>query len=142
MCLNFLDKRLGKYRDTGLLILRVGIGIMFVLHGWPLIMGGPAMWEKLGGAMGNFGIHFAPNFWGFMAVIAEFGGGVCLILGLLTRWACVFLTISMIVAATMHFSKGDGLQVASHAIEAGILFFSLILIGPGEYSLDKKINKN
>ncbi|RZK26274.1 MAG: DoxX family protein, partial [Flavobacterium sp.] len=27
---------------------------------------------------------------------------------------------------------------ASHAIELGIVFFSLIFIGPGKYSVDKK----
>ena len=36
----------------------------------------------------------------------------------------------------MHLGKGDGLMGASHAIEAGILFLSLILIGPGRYSLN------
>jgi putative oxidoreductase len=38
----------------------------------------------------------------------------------------------------MHLSKGDGLSVASHAIENGIVFFSLIFIGPGRLSLDEK----
>lgn len=132
---------LNKYRDAGLLILRVGLGVMFVIHGWPKITAGPEMWGKLGMAMGNFGIHFAPNFWGFMAAFAEFGGGICLILGLFTRYACILLTISMVVAATMHLNKGDGLQGAAHAIEAAIVFFSLIFIGPGEHSVDQKIGK-
>jgi len=138
MCLNFLDKCFEKYRDTGLLILRLGIGAMFAWHGWPKITGGPEFWGKIGMATGSVGIHFAPVFFGFMAAAAEFGGGICLILGLSTRLACVFLTINMIVAAAMHLGKGDGLAVASHAIEAGILFFSLILIGAGRYSLDEK----
>jgi putative oxidoreductase len=45
----------------------------------------------------------------------------------------------MIVATSMHLSSGQGLGVASHAIEDGIVFLSLILIGPGKYSLDEKI---
>lgn len=133
---------LDKYRDTGLLILRVGLGAMFIFHGWPKIIAGPEMWGKLGMAMGNLGIHFAPNFWGFMAAFAEFGGGICLILGLFTREACILLAIDMAVAATMHLSKGDGLQTASHAIEVAIVFFSLIFIGAGEYSVDRKMGKN
>ncbi|WP_369811116.1 DoxX family membrane protein [Hymenobacter mellowenesis] len=29
--------------DFGLLIIRVGIGLMFMLHGYPKLTGGPAM---------------------------------------------------------------------------------------------------
>jgi putative oxidoreductase len=130
---------LNKYRDIGLLILRLGIGGMFIFHGAPKILGGPDMWEKLGTTMGIFGIHFLPVFWGFMSSFAEFFGGIFLILGFLFRPACVLLTINMIVATSMHLNRGDGLGISSHAIEAGILFLSLILIGPGKYSLDEKL---
>ena len=133
MILTFLN----KYRDIGLLILRLGIGGMFIFHGAPKILGGPDMWEKLGTTMGIYGVHFLPVFWGFMSSFAECFGGIFLILGLFFRPACILLTINMIVATSMHLNRGDGLGIASHAIEAGILFLSLILIGPGKYSLDE-----
>jgi len=100
---------LNKYRDTGFLILRIGFGGMYLFHGWPKISGGPERWTKLGGAMGNLGIDIFPTFWGFL-----------------------------VVAAVSHFSRGDGLSGASHAIENGIVLFSLVFIGPGKYSLDIK----
>jgi putative oxidoreductase len=128
----------GKYRDFGLLILRVGIGAMFVSHGLPKMLGGPEMWKKVGGAMTYVGIDFVPVAWGFMAAFAETIGGACLVLGLFFRIACLFLLATMSVAATMHLGKGEGLKAASHAIEAGILFFSLLFTGPGKYSIDKK----
>jgi putative oxidoreductase len=131
-------KSLTKYTDIGLLILRVGIGIMFLYHGAPKLLGGPEKWEKLGMAMKYVGIQSVPVFWGFMAAFSEFFGGICIILGLFFRPACILLTITMAVAALMHLGKGDGLNVASHAIEDGIVFLSLILIGPGKYSIDKK----
>lgn len=131
-------RSLTKYRDMGLLILRVGIGIMFLYHGIPKLSGGPEKWEKLGMAMNYVGIKFIPVFWGFMAAFSESFGGICIILGLFFRPACMLLTITMAVAAIMHIRKGDGLNVASHAIEGGIVFLSLILIGPGKYSIDKK----
>ena len=31
-----------RYHDLGLLVLRVGLGVMFMLHGYPKLMGGPA----------------------------------------------------------------------------------------------------
>ena len=128
-----------KKSGLGLLILRVGIGAMFMTHGYGKLFGGPEMWEKIGGAVSNFGIHFAPTFFGLMAALSEFGGGLCLILGLFFRPACFFMFCTMAVASTMHLTQGDGLQKASHAIEAGILFLSLIFIGPGPCTLGNKI---
>ena len=136
MILTFLN----KHRHIGLLILRIGLGCMFLIHGGPKLFGGPEKWEKIGMAMNNLGIGFIPTFWGFMAAISEFIGGACLILGLFFRPACILLTITMLVAAISHLSKGEGLMGASHAIEVGIVFLSFILIGAGKYSLDEKLN--
>lgn len=129
---------LGKYRNTGLLILRIGLGVMMMVHGLPKIMGGPTGWEGLGGSMKVIGIGFLPTFWGFMAAISEGLGGFLLILGLFFRPVNLLLVFTMIIAALVHFGKGDGLDGASHAIELGIVFLSLIFIGPGKYSIDKK----
>jgi putative oxidoreductase len=129
---------LGKYRNTGLLILRVGLGVMMITHGFPKLAKGPAGWEGLGGSMKVVGIDFLPVFWGFMGAAAEAVGGLFLILGLFFRPVNVLLVITMLIAALVHFGKGDGLSGASHAIELGIVFFSLIFIGPGKYSIDKK----
>ncbi len=122
--------------DGGLLFLRVGIGIMFMFHGGPKLLGGPERWERVGGAMGNFGIDFLPVFWGLMAACSEFFGGFLVAVGYLTRPACILMSTTMLVAAVSHLSKGEGLGRASHAIEDGIMFVSLIFIGPGIYSLD------
>ena len=127
----------GKYREFGLLVLRAGVGGMFVYHGLPKILGGPALWEKLGTAMAHVGIGFMPVLWGFMAAVAETVGGACLVLGVFFRVACVILLVTMSVAAAMHIGKGEGLKAASHAMEAGIVFFSLLLTGPGKYSIGK-----
>jgi len=132
-------KALDEFRDQGLLVLRVGLGIMFVLHGWPKLAGGPEKWEKVGGAVGTLGIDFAPQFWGFMAAMAEFGGGILLALGLLTRPALLGLIFTMFVAAWMHISKESGFPKISHPIELGITFMGLLLTGPGKFSLDARL---
>jgi putative oxidoreductase len=134
-------QKLDKYRDIGLLILRVGIGIMFICPGFPKLTAGPEIWAKLGGAMSAVGINFAPTFMGFMAAISEFGGGLLLVLGLFTRPACFFLLITMVVAMLMHIRSGDPFVKYSHALESAILFFSLIFIGPGKISLDEILSK-
>ncbi|MEO8205899.1 MAG: DoxX family protein, partial [Chthoniobacterales bacterium] len=121
---------LGKYRDLGLLLLRIGIGGMMILHGWPKIAGGPEAWEKLGGAMQHFGVSFFPVFWGLLCALAETLGGALVVLGLLFRPATIVLTINMIVAAVMLYHSG-GFMKAAHPIELAILFAALILIGAG-----------
>ena len=138
MVLTFLN----KHRHIGLLILRIGLGLMFVFHGAPKLFGGAEKWGQIGMAMSSLGIGFMPAFWGFMAAISEFFGGICLILGIVFRPACILLTITMLVAAMSHLGRGEGLSGASHAIEAGIVFLSLILIGAGKYSLDEKLQGN
>ena len=125
-------------RDFGILLLRIGIGVLAVYHGFPKLMGGPQAWAGLGKAMGVMGITFAPQFWGFMAAFAEFFGGIAIITGFFMRPLCALLTFTMSVAALMHLGKGDGLQVASYAISMGVVYLSLIFIGPGSYSFGPK----
>jgi putative oxidoreductase len=106
-----------------------------MLHGYPKLAAGTQMWTGLGGAMGNLGIHFAPAFWGFMAALSEFGGGLCLIAGVAFRIATAMMSFTMLVAVIMHLSKGDGVGGYSHALELLIVLVGLLVIGPGRFAL-------
>lgn len=129
-----------KYKDFGLLLLRIGVGLSFVLiHGYGKITGGPDLWIKLGSTMGNLGIHFAPEFWGLMSSLAEFGGGILLILGLFTRPVAFFMAFNMIVALTMHFSRLDPWGTISHPLEILAVFIAVIFTGAGRFSFDNVI---
>jgi putative oxidoreductase len=77
-----LLKNLGNYKNFGLLIIRVGPGILFIYHGLPKLTGGPGKWEHLGNAAGSVGIHFLPTFWGFICALTETLGGVLVLVGL------------------------------------------------------------
>lgn len=130
---------LGKYRNTGLLIIRVGLGAMMMVHGFPKLTGGPTLWEGLGNSMKLIHIDFLPVFWGFMAAVAEGIGGLFLLLGLFFRPTNMLLFFTMAIAALVHLTNAkEGIAEASHAIELGMVFLGLILIGPGKYSVDKK----
>ncbi len=129
---------LGKYRNTGLLIIRVGLGIMFMYHGYPKLLGGPDKWAGVGNSMKYIGIDFLPVLWGFLAAATETFGGFLLLLGLAFRPVTLLLAFTMLIASIMHLKSGDGLGTASHAIEAAIVFLGLTFIGPGKYSVDKK----
>jgi putative oxidoreductase len=127
---------LNKFRDLGLLVLRVTFGLYMALgHGWGKIAGGPEQWAGLGGIMETFGLGFAPSVWGFMAAFAEFVGGLLVAVGLLTRPAALLVFLNMGVAATAHMTGAiDGSPEL--AIVYGIVFLSLVLVGPGTYSVD------
>ncbi|HXH19493.1 MAG TPA: DoxX family protein [Chitinophagales bacterium] len=130
-------------KNFGLLLLRIGIGVMFIMHGYPKLIGGPERWESLGAAMKNLGVEYVPVVWGFLGAITETFGGFLLMVGILFRPACLFLMFMMIVAASTHFDADNTLfkniMSASHVIEAGILFLSLLFIGPGNYRFQKVV---
>ncbi len=137
--------------DTGLLIIRILIGAsMAFLHGYGKLTGGPEMWAKVGGAMSNFGITFAPAFWGFLAMFAEFFCSLAIMLGIFFRPAAALLIITMIVAAVNHLSlpadnPRGGISGASHALEFMAVYIGLFLTGPGKYRLSalwKRSDKN
>jgi len=128
-----------RYRthNLGLLLLRIGIGIMFTIHGYPKLIGGPEKWAEIGGAMKMFGISSSPVTWGFLAAFSEAVGGQLLAFGLFFRIACALLLGTMIVAAAMHLMRGDDFNTYSHALEAAFLFLGLLFAGPGRYSVDQ-----
>lgn len=129
--------KLGKYSDLGLLIMRIGVGAMMIVHGYPKLIAGPEKWGRLGKSMEQFGISYAPEFWGFMASFAESIGGLLLIVGWMYRPATLLLLITMIVASAKHLGAGDGIAGSSHPIELAFVFFGLLILGPGKYSIDK-----
>jgi putative oxidoreductase len=130
---------LGRYREAGLFLLRVGVGIIFVKFGWPKISN-PDGWGPLGKAVGALGISVPDGVakaLGFLAALSEFGGGICLILGFLFRPACILMACTMAVAISTHVSAGDGFPGYAHALQSLILFVSLALIGPGKISIER-----
>jgi putative oxidoreductase len=130
--------KLGNYKNFGLLVIRVGLGIMFIYHGYPKLMGGEKTWAQIGGATKYIGIHFWPVFWGLLCALVETVGGALLILGLAFRPVCFLLLINLMVAAAAMLGEGQGIGGAAEAIEDAIVFAGLIFVGPGKYSVDKR----
>jgi putative oxidoreductase len=128
-----------RKKDLGLLLLRIGMGLLFVYYGYGMLAKGPQGLISIGSAFEFFGIKFAPLFWGYAAGIAMLAGGILVVCGLMFRVALFFMLITMIVAARMHFATGQGFMAASHALECAIVFLSLMVTGPGEFSLDAKM---
>jgi putative oxidoreductase len=126
---------LDKFRDAGLLILRLGFGLGFTYyHGWSKLIAGPERWESLGGSMSRMGIEFWPTFWGFMMAFAESIGGIMIAVGFLFRPICLMLGFGMFVAWLGHVVSGNG--TPAHAFKNMAVLLGATLFGPGAYSVD------
>jgi putative oxidoreductase len=129
-------------KDIGTFVLRVTIGIAYTfIYGLMKIEAGPEIWTQIGSAMSNIGINFAPTFWGFMATLSEFGGGIFLMLGLFTRYAMVFMIFTMIMATITHLSFQDQWYNVMNPINMIAVFIAILFWGPGKYSLDALLFK-
>lgn len=122
-----------KYVAAGLLILRIGIGIAFILHGFPKVFSGGA--EHLAGALVKAGIP-GGIVAAYLAGLAEFLGGMALIAGIIFRPTSIALAFTMLVALIFHLSLNDPFVKYSHALESLVLFIALAITGPGKYSMD------
>lgn len=131
-----------RYRDLGLLIIRLGLGFSFIfIHGLPKIKGGPELWIKIGKSMSNLGINFLPELWGFMAAFSEFVVPVFIIAGLFFRPSILLISFTMFVAMMMHLTNLDPWSKVGYPMELLFVFAGLFLIGPGKFSLDYKFWK-
>ncbi len=122
--------------EIGLTVLRIGIGILFIGHGYLKLIKGTSEWLWLGQQMGNLGITFAPLFWGICAALSEFVGGICLTLGLGTPVAAAFLAFTMFTAVIHHIIKSDSYGYISFPLSQMIIFIALVIAGSGTFSLD------
>ncbi len=128
---------MAKKLDVALLILRVGIGIVFIVHGLPKLNGGPELWTLLGGSMKHLGINFLPAFWGFMAMVAELFGGICLILGIYPRLAAILMLFTMLVAGISELAEGQKFKDMLELFQLTISLIVILLVGGGKYVLVK-----
>jgi putative oxidoreductase len=128
--------------DTGLLILRLVLGLLLVGHGS----------QKLFGAFGGHGLDGTGGFFhsiGFrpgrpMALVAgltEVGSGLLLALGLLTPLAVAGIVGTLFVAGSVHWKAG--LWGQNGGFELPLLYsvaaVALAFTGPGRYSLDNVV---
>ena len=134
--------------STATTILRLLLGIVFFAHGAQKMLG----WfggYGFSGTMGFFtGTMHIPAPLAFLAIAAEFFGGLGLILGFLTRIAAFGIAVNMLVAiATVHGAfgffmnwsgtqKGEGFEY--HLLVLAITTF-LMIRGAGALSVDRAI---
>ena len=144
-----LRKLLTTDKDLILTVVRLLLGVVFFAHGAQKMLG----W--FGGygysaTMGFFEHNGIPAVFAFLAIAAEFFGGIGLLLGLLSRVAAFGITCNMLVAiATLHHrfglfmnwtgqQKGEGFEY--HLLVLAITFL-IMARGAGALSVDRLLSR-
>jgi len=125
--------------DTGLLLMRVAVGLVVAAHGA----------QKLFGWFGGYGLRPTGNFmgmmglrpgvlWSFVAGLSEFGGGLALALGFLSPLGSIGVIAAMATATLLvHWPR---FWVSDNGIEFtlvnALVALGLAIAGPGVYSVD------
>ena len=130
-------------------LVRVGVGSAMVVNGAGKVFGiGPRAVgiDAFAAYLASLGLP-APMFFSWAAALAEFGGGLLLLLGLFTRVAALFIAVTMLVAALLvHVPSGFPTTSVGTAYTIGEYTWvliatsvSLIISGPGRYSLERAV---
>jgi putative oxidoreductase len=129
-------KFLGKYRETGLLLLRTSIGLIFILVCGPVLLAGEHRWAQFGSAMRVFNFHAHLDWWGFLGALAGCIAGILMIFGLAFRLGVLLaLIVALVNAITV--THHEHLRNSIVPIEFCIILLCLAFLGPGKYSVDK-----
>jgi putative oxidoreductase len=134
--------------DHSLTVVRIVLGVLFFAHGAQKALGwfgGQGYSATIDGFTTHMGI---PYIFAVLAIMAEFLGGIGLILGLLTRVAAFGITVNMAVAIAMvHASNGLFMNWTGSQHGEGIEYHLLVLAiatllmarGAGAWSVDHAI---
>jgi len=119
--------------DAALLIVRVVLGIIMLYHGWAKV-------TNLGGTIegvSGMGIPI-PALTATFATVAEVGGGLLLLLGVLTDIAGLLVAIDMLGAIIfVHAKNGFAVNEGGFEWPLALLAMGLgiALAGPGKFSV-------
>jgi putative oxidoreductase len=124
--------------DRGLLLVRLALGLVFVMHGWmKLTVFGVA---GTAGFMASLGIPL-PTVNAVIIIAVELVGGLMLAAGAGTRVVGALLSFSMLVAViTAHAANGFFLPNGyEFALTMALVSLAVVLTGAGQYSVDARL---
>ncbi|CAI1021543.1 DoxX family protein [Serratia quinivorans] len=127
-----------KLEDTGLLVARILMPILFIVAGYGKMGDGYAGTQQYMQSMG------VPGFLLPLTILLEFGGGLAILFGFLTRTVALFTAgFTILTALLFHTNFADGVNqimfMKNLTIAGG--FIVLAVAGPGGFSIDRILNK-
>ena len=121
-------------------LVRIVVGVMFLMHVSGKLTAGPA---AVAGNLAKSGLEPA-IMWAYVIIFLELVGGICLIIGLFTRFFAAALAIEMLVALLLvHLPKGYAASTGGYeyVLLIGAACFLVAIRGGGPYSADRMIGK-
>jgi putative oxidoreductase len=126
------------WTDRGLFVLRLALGVVFVMHGWQKL----AVFGHAGvtGFLTQLGIPF-PGVNAVLITAVELGGGVLLLAGAFTRIAGTLLAFAMLVAVvTAHLANGFFAPTGfEYPLTLLLASAAVTMTGAGAYSVDRML---
>lgn len=128
-----MNSQLRLHHSCGIAVIRIVVGVIFVMHGWQKLSWG---FQHVAEFLGSLHIPL-PALAAVVLTLVEMLGGIMLILGVLTRYVAALLAIDMLVAIIAYHAKNG--FFAPQGIEFPLLLLAanvnLILTGAGALSL-------
>ena len=120
-------------------LIRITAGLMLIPHGWPKLMAGVG--PTAANALMKRGIAPAEPL-AIVLIAIETIGGLCIALGLFTRFWAAAATIEMGVIVYHHLPNfGWTARGYEYPLFWGLVMLAIALRGGGPYSLDRKIGR-
>ena len=120
-------------------LIRITAGLMLIPHGWPKLMMGVTATANM--ALVKRGIAPAEPL-AIVLITLETLGGLCIALGLFTRFWAAAVTIEMCVIVYHHLPKfGWTAPGYEYPMFWGLVMLAIVLRGGGPYSLDRRIGR-
>jgi putative oxidoreductase len=126
-----------KLRPLALLLLRIGLGVVFIYNGYPKIFG-----RRLEHIDEMIHINHLPAYFVYIAFVLEVVGGGLLIAGLFTRLVGLLLAGEMAIAmwkGEQFFQNPLAVDKYELALVLGVGAFALATFGAGSISLDRAL---
>lgn len=125
--------------DLGPFLIRIALGVVFIFHGYGKVFAGGH--EGIATMMEAQGMPY-PVVLGWAAAFTEFGGGILLIIGFLSRvWALGLAVVMGMAIYTVHGANGFSLENSGYeyCFALGMMALTVVLSGPGGISLDRAL---
>ena len=124
-----------KYADLAPLLLRIGVGLIFIYAGWGKITGIEGTQEFFG----NIGIPLA-GVMAWVVAIVEFVGGILILVGFRIQLPALLMAIIMVVAiVTTKLGQDEVFRAMRLDFLLLLASLALFIIGSGKYSVDDKL---
>ena len=126
---------LKKWESLTLLLLRCGLGLVFIYHGYPKLIGNTERFVESFQAIG------LPRYFVYVAGVIESFGGLAIALGLFTPVVGIILLLEM-AAAMWKYNFNEGIYAVREyelPLILGLASLALAATGAGMFSLDHLI---